>query len=107
MEVVYKKAESNEEIRNWVVLHGGKPAIIDDPEVRLDAVGLRIDWPGKKDEGMLSAGREVTKDISWDEFFRIMDNEDLAFQYSEEEDINLTWRYRFIKKDAFEPAEES
>ncbi len=103
MEVVYKKAESNEEIRNWVVLHGGKPAIIDDPDVRMDEPGLRIDWPGEKDEAMLSSGREVTKDITWDEFFAIMERHNLDFLYSEEEDANVTWRYKFEPK--FSPEE--
>lgn len=103
MEVVYKTAETNEEIRNWVVLHGGKPAIIDDPEVSLDKHGLRIDWPGVKDESMLSSERETTRDISWDEFFRIMKENSLIFMYSEEEDINPTWKYKFAKKDVAQP----
>lgn len=106
MEPVYKRAETNEEIRNWVVLHGGKPAIIDDTEVVMDKIGLRIDWPGKKDEGMLSSGRETTKDISWEEFFRIMKEEGLTFMYSEEEDMNLTWRYKFDKEGEYQAVEE-
>lgn len=95
MEPVYKRAETNEEIRNWVVLHGGKPAIIDDPKVVSDKVGIRIDWPGEKDERMLSGTRHITKDISWDEFFAVMDRENLVFEYSEDESLSPTWRYRF------------
>ncbi len=98
MEVVYKKAESNEEVRNWVVLHGGKPAILDDPEIRTDEIGLRIDWPGKKDEAMLSSGRKATRDISWDEFFAIMERHGLEFLYSDQEEIDNTWRYKFEPK---------
>lgn len=105
MEVVYKTAETNEEIRNWVVLNGGKPAMIDDPMVDQDKIGLRIDWPGAKDESMLSDTRETTRDISWEEFFRIMEDQKLVFMYSEEQDINATWRYKFAKKDGFEPVE--
>ncbi|HCQ31420.1 TPA: hypothetical protein DIU27_03510 [Candidatus Collierbacteria bacterium] len=104
MEVIYKKAETNEEIRNWVVLHGGKPATINDPEVVMDKIGLRIDWPGHKDEGMLSSGRAATKDISWDEFFAVIERENLDFEYSEQENIDPTWRYRFVPKYA--PASE-
>lgn len=98
MEVTYKKAESNDEIRNWVVLHGGKPAIIDDQDVKMDEPGLRIDWPGQKDESMLSEGRKVTKDISWEEFFAIMERHNLDFMYSEQEEINNTWSYKFENK---------
>jgi hypothetical protein len=98
MEVVYKLAESNEEIKNWVEANGGTPAIIDDPEVTEDQTGLRIDWRGNKDESMLSEGREVTRDITWEEFFREMDDRSLAFMYSDDEEVNPTWRYKFVNK---------
>ncbi|KKS94687.1 MAG: hypothetical protein UW68_C0010G0013 [Candidatus Collierbacteria bacterium GW2011_GWB1_44_6] len=99
MEVVYKTAQTNEEIRNWVTLHEGKPAKINDPDIVQDKIGLRINWPGKKDEGMLSEGRETTKDISWDEFFLIMEENHLLFLYSDDEGINPTWRYKFINEE--------
>lgn len=98
MEVVYKLAGSNEEIKNWVVSHGGSPAMINDPEVVQDKIGLRINWKGQKDEAMLSKGREVTGNITWDEFFAIMAREGLAFMYSDTEDINPTWSYKFVNK---------
>lgn len=98
MEVVYKRAQSNEEIKKWVEDHGGKPAIIDDPEITEDKIGLRIDWKGSKDEAMLPEGREDTRDITWEEFFSEMERLELAFMYSTEEDINPTWRYKFINK---------
>lgn len=95
MDVVYKQAQTNEEIKNWVEKNGGKPAIIDDPAVREDEVGLRIDWPGKKDEAMLSEARHETRDISWDEFFEIMKIHNLIFEYSDQKDVDETWSYRF------------
>lgn len=98
MEVAYKKAETQEEIRNWIEKNGGRPAVIDDPEVRMDEIGLRVDFPGHKDEGMLSQGREVTRDISWDEFFGLMETNNLDFLYSDEEEVDLTWRYKFANK---------
>ena len=98
MEIVYEKAQSNEEIKKWVEDHGGKPAIIDDPEITQDKIGLRINWIGKKDEAMLSHGRKITRDVSWDEFFSEMERLGLSFLYSKEEDINQTWRYKFINK---------
>lgn len=96
MEQGYIKAESQEEIKAWVEKNGGKPAILDDPEVKSDRIGLRIDWPGARDEQMLSGTRESTRDISWDEFFTIMETHNLDFIYSDDENKNLTWRYKFV-----------
>lgn len=100
MEVVYKLAESNEEIKNWVESHGGTPAIIDDPEIVSDKIGLRIDWKGKKDEEMLSGERKVSRDITWERFFMIMKEQDLEFMYSDSEGVNPTWSYKFVNKFA-------
>ncbi len=105
MEVVYKKAENEEEIKNWIEKNGGKPAKIDDPEVKQDEVGLRVDFPGQKDERMLSDGRSATSDVSWDEFFALMKTHNLDFMYSDQEDIDLTWRYKFAPKFTVESEE--
>lgn len=102
MDAVYKKAETREEIKNWVESNGGQPAIIDDPEVVLDKVGLRINWKGVKDEAMMSSGRDVTRNISWEEFFEIMDKKELDFFYSDNEELNPTWRYKFANKYSVE-----
>jgi len=98
MDIVYKIAESNEEIKGWVEKNGGTPAVIDDPAVIEDKTGLRINWKGMKDEAMLSEGREVTRDISWEEFFAEMEDRNLLFMYSDDEGISLTWRYKFENK---------
>ena len=102
MEVVYKIAKSNEEIKNWVESYGGTPEVIDDPAIIEDKIGLRIDWKGKKDEAMLSERKDITKDITWDEFFLIMKEQELSFMYSDDENVNLTWRYKFVNKFATE-----
>ncbi len=75
MKVVYKLAGSNEEIKNWVESHGGTPAIIDDPEIATDSIGLS---------------------------FSIMERKELVFMYSDSEDVNLTWAYKFVNKYATE-----
>lgn len=96
---MYKTAKTNDEIRNWVEENGGRPAIIDDPMVENDKIGLRIDWPGRSDSNMLSQTRKVSRDISWDEFFRIMEKENLEFMYCEEcDEVNNTWMYKFSRK---------
>lgn len=100
MEVVYKLAQTNEEIKNWVEKNGGTPALVDDPSVVMDKVGLRIDWPGKKDEAMLSTARKVTRDTTWENFFWIMEKNGLGFMYAEENDgVNPTWLYKFVNKN--------
>lgn len=100
MELVYKLAETNEEIKSWVENKGGKPAIVDDPSIVNDTKGLRIDWPGEKDETMLSGTREQTRDISWEEFFGFMERHHLGFMYSEDaKGVSLTSQYKFVNKD--------
>lgn len=62
----------HEEIRNWAEERGGRPAI-----VRTKGEGgiLRIDFQ-EPDENL--------EEISWDEFFDIFDERNLAFLYQEE-----------------------
>lgn len=98
MEEVYILAASNEEIKKWVEDHEGQPAIIDDPEIVNDKIGLRINWKGMKDEAMLSNEREITRDISWNKFFSIMESQKLGFMYSNSENTNRTWSYKFVNK---------
>lgn len=68
----------HEIIQTWAEARGGKPAIVDatktgegDSESGL----LRIDFGEKNEE---------FDEISWDEFFRIFDENNLAFLYQEE-----------------------
>src|SRR3954471_7372174 len=67
----------HDEIRRWVEAHGGRPARVkgtgdgDDPGV------LRIDFPG-------GAGEDELEPISWDDWFRKFDEENLAFLYQEQ-----------------------
>jgi len=52
-------AKDHKEIQKWAESLDGKPAIIEDPEVGGDNVGLRIDFPGVKDEELLSENRNI------------------------------------------------
>jgi hypothetical protein len=65
----------HEEIRRWVQERGGHPAIVKGTESR-DSALLRIDYPG-------FSGEERLEQISWDEFFRVFDENKLAFLYQE------------------------
>jgi len=66
----------HDEIRQWAEERGGKPA-----RVRGTGSGegdgiLRIDFPG-------GAGEDQLEPISWDEWFRIFEENNLAFLYQE------------------------
>jgi hypothetical protein len=72
-----KQTTDHDEIRRWVEAHGGRPARVkgtgdgDDPGI------LRIDFPGR-------AGEDELEPISWDDWFRKFDEENLAFLYQEQ-----------------------
>ena len=100
MDKIFKIASSNEEIKDWIVKHNGKPAIIDDAEVTGDKIGLRIDFPGETDEGLLSSERDVTRDVTWDRFYAILDSKNLVFEYLDEETLhNPGMSYRFLDRN--------
>jgi hypothetical protein len=71
-----KTTTDQEEIRRWVEERGGRPAIVRGTE-NGDGGVLRIDFPG-------GAGTESLEHVSWDEWFRIFDEKELAFLYQEQ-----------------------
>ncbi|GAA4312232.1 hypothetical protein [Compostibacter hankyongensis] len=66
----------HEKIRKWVEEREGRPARVKGTGGKHDAGLLRINFPGDED-GKL-------EDISWDEFFKKFEEEDLAFLYQDE-----------------------
>ncbi len=105
MDEEFKTTTSHVVIRGWAESHGGKPALIVDPN-RLDrAVGLRLDFPGKQDEALLSQAHH-NQDVSWDEFFKVFEEQQLAFDYLEQPgETELIDAYRFIKREALKDKE--
>jgi hypothetical protein len=71
----------HDEIRRWVESHGGKPAAVtetgsgDDPGI----LRINFDDPGGDDDDRL-------EEISWAEWFKAFDENDLAFLYSDDGD---------------------
>ena len=63
-------------IRRWVVERGGRPARVRRTGSRTDAGVLRVDFPGYGDEDAL-------EEVGWDEWFRKVDEENLAFLYQD------------------------
>jgi hypothetical protein len=70
-----KTTTDHDEIRRWVEEHGGRPAIVRDTRAGGSGV-LRIDFPG-------GAGEDQLEHISWDDWFKIFDENGLAFLYQE------------------------
>lgn len=75
-----KGTTDHEEIKQWIITHHGKPAVIDHSEAEADKKGIRVDFPGDTDEALLSE----TEDTTWNTFFTIFDEEQLRFIYDPE-----------------------
>ena len=83
-----KKTTDHEEIRRWVEERGGRPA-------RVSGSGkggiLRIDF-GEPEESL--------EEISWDEFFKIFDENNLAFLYQDKTSDGKPSRFnKFVERD--------
>jgi hypothetical protein len=67
----------HEEIRRWVEERGGRPARVKGTEDKRGSGVLRIDYPG-------FSGEDTLEPITWDEFFKAFEENNLAFLYQEE-----------------------
>jgi hypothetical protein len=66
----------HEEIRRWAEDRGAKPACVRGTGGRNDVGMLRLDFPGY-------TGEDKLQQISWDDWFKKFDKEDLALVYQE------------------------
>jgi hypothetical protein len=66
----------HDEIQQWVEERGGWPATVFRSARGREGGILRIDFPGYSGQGTLNP-------ISWDEWFRVFDENNLAFLYQE------------------------
>lgn len=90
-----KITTDHEEIRRWVEERGGHPAIVKGTEKGGSAL-LRIDYPG-------FSGDDRLEEITWDEFFEIFDENNLAFLYQEQtEDGGLSRFSKFVDRSRAE-----
>src|SRR5687768_10913111 len=71
-----KTTTDQEEIRRWVESRNGRPACVRGTGGGNDVGMLRIDFPG-------FSGEETLQEISWDDFFRAFEENDLAFLYQD------------------------
>lgn len=94
MEII--TTHDHQKIKELVELKGGRPAVLADPTTARANLGLRIDFPGERDEVQLSETKE-SAGTDWHHFFMILEEQKLDLVYDpEEEDLSLA--FRFIKR---------
>jgi hypothetical protein len=82
-----KVTTDQEEIRNWVEERGGHPAQVKGTEL------LRIDYPG-------FSGEERLEEISWDDFFKAFEENNLAFLHQDKtKDGKLSRFSKLVDRD--------
>lgn len=83
-----KTTTDHKEIRRWVEARGGHPACVKGTGGKGDTGLLRIDYPGY-------SGEDTLQQISWEEFFRGFEENNLAFLYQDEKDSRFS---KFIER---------
>lgn len=82
----------HETIKKWVEERGGKPATVRGTGGPEEAGILRIDFPGYGDEPSL-------EEITWEEFFKKFEENQLAFLYQDEVKDGETSRFfKFVRR---------
>ena len=87
---------NHDEIRQWVEKRGGKPAHVKATGENGDPGILRLEFPGtpnSKDESL--------EPISWDEWFKKFDEQNLAFVYQERTaDGQLSYFNKLVSRES-------
>ena len=80
-------------IKKWAEERDGKPAVVESTSNSSKGGGLlRINFPGYAEDNL--------KNISWEEFFRIFDDNKLQFLYQEEtKDGRESRFFKFVNKE--------
>lgn len=76
----------HQEIKGWVEERGGSPAVLEGTYDGFGSGILRIDW---------GRGEEALDQLSWEDFFRVFDDNDLAFVYESGEERGDSFSCRF------------
>ncbi len=88
-----KTTTDHKTIKKWAEERDGKPAVVESTTDSSKGGGLlRINFPGYAEDNL--------KNISWEEFFEIFDENDLQFLYQEEtKDGGESRFFKFVSKD--------
>ncbi len=84
-----KTTTDHSTIKNWIEERDGRPAIVEDTAGDRGGL-LRIDY-GEEEENLAS--------ISWDDFFNIFEENDLAFLYQESTDGEESRFSKFVERE--------
>lgn len=88
-----KTTTNHERIRRWVEERGGHPARVKGTDVKGNSGVLLINYPGY-------SGTQPLEAISWDEFFRGFEENELAFLYEDEKKAGSQGRFsKLINRD--------
>ena len=91
----------HEEIRRWAELRDGKPACVRGTGGRGDVGMLRLDFPGY-------SGGDTLEEISWDEWFRQFDENNLALLIQDRtSDGELSNFNKLVNRDTVEENEKA
>jgi len=86
-----KRTTNHETIKKWAEKREGKPAVVEKTESKDGSGLLRINFPGYAEENL--------KDISWEQFFKTFDENNLDFLYQEKtQDGKISRFSKFVKK---------
>lgn len=85
-----KKTHDHNEIRKWIEDRNGRPSVVTSTNDG-DSALLRVDFLEPDDE---------LEEVSWEEFFRIFDENNLDFLYQEETaDGNESRFFKFVNRE--------
>ncbi|NJW51349.1 hypothetical protein [Salinimicrobium oceani] len=88
-----KTTKDHNTIKKWTEARDGKPAVVESTANNEKGGGLlRINFPGYAEDNL--------KNISWEEFFKIFDENNLQFLYQEEtKDGGESRFFKFVSDD--------
>jgi anaerobic selenocysteine-containing dehydrogenase len=85
-----KTTVKHNEIKQWAEARDGKPAVVEGTDKNGGGL-LRINFPGYAEDNL--------KEVSWDEFFEIFDENNLEFLYQEQtKDGGESRFFKFVNK---------
>lgn len=84
-----KTTTNHQTIREWAEERDGTPSMVKDTRNNGSGV-LRIDFDGKEDS---------LEEISWDQFFDVFDENNLAFLYQEETNGSKSRFFKLVERE--------
>ena len=89
-----KATIKHDEIREWIESRGGKPSCVKSTKGKTGCL-LRVDYPGY-------SGGDSLEELDWDTFFRVFDENKLAFLHQDEKDGKESRFSKFVSRDTVE-----